>query len=196
MKNKKSFLVGAIATIALCVSLVAGATFALFTGKTETNVAVKAGEIKLVATVKDNTLVTSHKEWNGSAYVDKDGFYAGAAALNASTQTLALVNILPMDKVSFTVSVKNDSTIPVKYRTVITGIEDDGLFAGLKLTVNGVEYSGAVATAWTSLEAGAPIADVTVVIELPGDAGDEYQGRSCTLNYKIEAVQGNADTEG
>ena len=51
MKNRKSIIAGAILSIMLCVSVIAGATFALFTGKAETDIAVKAGEIKLTATV-------------------------------------------------------------------------------------------------------------------------------------------------
>ncbi len=36
---------------------------------------------------------------------------------------------------------------------------------------------------------------VSVKVELPEDAGNEYQDTSCTLYFKVEAIQGNAATE-
>ena len=148
MKSKRNILVGALLSIMLCVSVIAGATFALFTGKAETNIAVKAGEIKLTATVTPDEANTK--------------VFAGTVNFNNETNTLELNNIVPMDKVAFTIAVKNDSTVRVKYRTVI-------------------------------IEVGTDVADVNVVVELPRTAGDEYQGKSCVLNYKVEAVQGNVD---
>ena len=179
MKSKRNILVGALLSIMLCVSVIAGATFALFTGKAETDIAVKAGEIKLTATVTPDEANTK--------------VFAGTVNFNNETNTLELNNIVPMDKVAFKIAVKNDSTVPVKYRTVITGKQDDGLLAGLKLTLNGTEYNGTAVTAWKTLEVGTDVADVNVVVELPRTAGDEYQGKSCVLNYKVEAVQGNVD---
>ncbi len=179
MKSKRNILVGALLSIMLCVSVIAGATFALFTGKAETDIAVKAGEIKLTATVTPDEANTK--------------VFAGTVNFNNETNTLELNNIVPMDKVAFTIAVKNDSNVRVKYRTVITGKQDDGLLAGLKLTLNGTEYNGTAVTAWNTLEVGTDVADVNVVVELPRTAGDEYQGKSCVLNYKVEAVQGNVD---
>lgn len=179
MKSKRNILVGAFLSIMLCISVIAGATFALFTGKVETDIAVKAGEIKLTATVTPDETNTK--------------VFAGTVNFNNETNTLELNNIVPMDKVAFKIAVKNDSTVRVKYRTVITGKQDDGLLAGLKLTLNGTEYNGTAVTAWNTLEVGTDVADVNVVVELPRTAGDEYQGKSCVLNYKVEAVQGNID---
>lgn len=140
MKSKRNILVGAFLSIMLCVSVIAGATFALFTGKAETDIAVKAGEIKLTATVTPDETNTK--------------VFAGTVNFNNETNTLELNNIVPMDKVAFKIAVKNDSTVPVKYRTVITGKQDDGLLAGLKLTLNGTEYNGTAVTAWNTLEVG------------------------------------------
>ena len=179
MKSKRNILVGALLSIMLCVSVIAGATFALFTGKAETDIAVKAGEIKLTATVTPDEANTK--------------VFAGTVNFNNESNTLELNNIVPMDKVAFKIAVKNNSTVRVKYRTVITGKQDDGLLAGLKLTLNGTEYNGTAVTAWNTLEVGTDVADVNVVVELPRTAGDEYQGKSCVLNYKVEAVQGNVD---
>ena len=189
--KRKNILFGAIATIAVCLSIVVGATFALFTSTSEVNVAVTAGTVQVTATI--DHLETSHQEWNAenAAYETKDRLYSGTSMLDTEKQILTLDNIVPSDKAAFTIDVKNDSAVPVKYRTIITSVDDNGLVAGLKITVNGVEFAGSAVTAWTDLAVGGTIDPVNVSVELPLDAGVEYQGKSCILSYKVEAVQGN-----
>lgn len=53
MKNRKSIIAGAILSIMLCVSIVAGATFALFETKDEINVSVGSANVKITATIGD-----------------------------------------------------------------------------------------------------------------------------------------------
>lgn len=196
MKSKKGILVGAIATIALCVSIVTGATFALFTSETKTNVVVKAGTVSVTATIKDEPTAT-HGVWSeeDGAYIVTDGLFAGTAKLdNEKKQTLTLDNIVPTDKVSFTIAVKNDSTVPIKYRTIVACTKDDGLAGGLSVTIDEQKFTTSAIGEWTQLAANGEIADVNVVIELPFDADNKYQNKSCTLSYKVEAVQANGKT--
>ena len=197
MKSKKGILVGAIATIALCVSIVTGATFALFTSETKTNVVVKAGTVSVTATIKDE-LTATHGVWNEEKgiYEEKDFLLAGenAAALDEKKQTLTLDNIVPTDKVSFTIAVKNDSTVPIKYRTIVACTKDDGLAGGLSVTIDEQKFTTSAIGEWTQIAAKGEIADVNVTVELPFDADNKYQNKSCTLSYKVEAVQANGKT--
>ena len=48
---KKKILLSSIVTIALCLCMIAGSTFALFTGTAETNIVVKSGKVELSASV-------------------------------------------------------------------------------------------------------------------------------------------------
>ena len=196
MKSKKGILVGAIATIALCVSIVAGATFALFTSETGTNVAVKSGTVNVTATIKD--VVATHGEWNEEegAYIKTAGLLAGenAAALDEKKQTLTLTNIAPTDKVTFKIAVQNDSNVPIKYRTIVACTKDDGLAGGLSVTLDEQKFTTSAIGEWTQLAANGEIADVNVAVELPFDADNKYQNKSCTLSYKVEAVQANGKT--
>lgn len=196
MKSKKGILVGAIATIALCVSIVAGATFALFTSETGTNVVVKAGTVNVTATIKD--VVATHGEWNEEegAYIKTAGLLAGenAAALDEKKQTLTLTNIAPTDKVTFKIAVQNDSNVPIKYRTIVACTKDDGLAGGLSVTLDEQKFTTSAIGEWTQLAANGEIADVNVAVELPFDADNKYQNKSCTLSYKVEAVQANGKT--
>ena len=195
MKSKKGILVGAIATIALCVSIVAGATFALFTSETKTNVVVKAGTVSVTATIKDEPTAT-HGVWSEEkgAYIVTPGLFAGTAQLDQKKQTLTLDNIVPTDKVSFTIAVKNDSTVPIKYRTIVACTKDDGLAGGLSVTLDEQKFTTSAIGEWTQLAANGEIADVNVAVELPFDADNKYQNKSCTLSYKVEAVQANGKT--
>lgn len=195
MKSKKGILVGAIATIALCVSIVAGATFALFTSETKTNVVVKAGTVSVTATIKDEPTAT-HGVWNEEegAYIVTPGLFAGTAQLDEKKQTLTLDNIVPTDKVSFTIAVKNDSTVPIKYRTIVACTKDDGLAGGLSVTIDEQKFTTSAIGEWTQIAAKGEIADVNVTVELPFNASNDYQNKSCTLSYKVEAVQANGKT--
>ncbi len=196
MKSKKGILVGAIATIALCVSIVAGATFALFTSETGTNVAVKSGTVNVTATIKD--VVATHGEWNEEegAYIKTAGLLAGenAAALDEKKQTLTLTNIAPTDKVTFKIAVQNDSNVPIKYRAIVACTKDDGLAGGLSVTLDEQKFTTSAIGEWTQIAAKGEIADVNVTVELPFNASNDYQNKSCTLSYKVEAVQANGKT--
>lgn len=195
MKSKKGILVGAIATIALCVSIVTGATFALFTSETKTNVVVKAGTVSVTATIKDEPTAT-HGVWSEEkgAYIVTPGLFAGTAQLDEKKQTLTLDNIVPTDKVSFTIAVKNDSTVPIKYRTIVACTKDDGLAGGLSVTIDEQKFTTSAIGEWTQIAAKGEIADVNVTVELPFNASNDYQNKSCTLSYKVEAVQANGKT--
>lgn len=196
MKSKKGILVGAIATIALCVSIVAGATFALFTSETGTNVAVKSGTVNVTATIKDGITAT-HGVWSEEegAYIVTPGLFAGTAKLdNEKKQTLTLENIVPTDKVSFTIAVKNDSTVPIKYRTIVACTKDDGLAGGLSVTIDEQKFTTSAIGEWTQIAAKGEIADVNVTVELPFNASNDYQNKPCSLSYKVEAVQANGKT--
>ena len=53
--KSKTFL-GAVLSIALCASLIAGATFAIFTSESKVNIAVTSGTVKVTAEVTGLTL--------------------------------------------------------------------------------------------------------------------------------------------
>ena len=57
MKNR--IIISSILTIALCLSMIAGSTFALFTSESKVDIAVTSGKIDVVATIDETTLATS-----------------------------------------------------------------------------------------------------------------------------------------
>ena len=199
MKNaKRNVIVSAMLAIALCVSVVAGATFALFTSNSSVNIAITSGNVEVTATASD-LVVYSPKSVNETGIVDDADISdntnevkvfgnGGTAALSGSE--LKLDNMTPGDKATFKITVKNKSTVAIKYRTVIEAA-DEGLLAGLKISIGGKNTVGA--TEWQKLEANAEIPDAekACVIELPVNAGSEYENKKCTLTFTVEATQGN-----
>ncbi|MBO5889285.1 MAG: hypothetical protein J6Q58_04010 [Clostridia bacterium] len=194
---KRNVLVSAILAIMLCVSLIAGATFALFTSESKVNIAVTSGKVSVVANIDETSVQT--KQLYDTQYEDgKGNMFMGEDVVATFTAAgLELNNVVPGDGIKFNIVVKNESTVSVKYRTIISCENDNGLFAGLNITVgNNENYSGVTLVSnWAQLAVGSADEIVPVTIELPEGAGNEYQDKTCTISYKVEAVQGNATVE-
>jgi predicted ribosomally synthesized peptide with SipW-like signal peptide len=135
--------------MALCGSLIAGSTYALFTDTAEVNIAVTSGKVDVVAKVSDLATYSAVAEKNlpstysksdedkvegGDKLGDYSGTYyyvhqtnaagedsgsfvnGGTASWNNTTSTLTLDKITPGDKVTFNISVANNSNVATKYR--------------------------------------------------------------------------------
>ena len=204
---KKKVLFTSIVTIALCLSLIAGSTFALFTSDSTVNVAITAAKVEMKASITDLELY-SVKATDGGSIVDEfGGTYefegplanfanGGTAILDGSVLTLKQVT--PGDKVSFNVQGANGSDVTIQYRVVVKFLEGVKLMSGLWVTIEGNTYPilESYTSAWQTLEPGKNIDPENIVIEFPVDKGNEYQEESCKISITVEAVQGNADVEG
>lgn len=191
---KSKTLLASVAAIAICASLIAGATFAIFTSKAEVNIAVSSGSVSVTATVDTDSIAT--KQLYDAEYQSGTGHVSPDATVEFADGTLSLSNVIAGDGVKFNIVVKNESTVGVKFRTLVMCDEDNGLFAGLQVSVNGVTFDGTTAvSAYTAVEPGSDDVIVPVEIELPESAEGTLGGKKCVVVYRIEAVQGNAKTE-
>lgn len=189
---KKKIILSAIMSIVLCVSLIAGATFAIFTSESKVNIAVTSGKVDVSATIDEKSVKS--KQLYDEEYTDETHMYQGEAEF--TEDGLKLSKFLPGDGIQFNIIVKNNSSVTVKYRTIIGCESDNGLFYGLNFYVNGALFGGStVVSEYTTINQGSGDVLVSVKVELPEDAGNEYQDTSCTLYFKVEAIQGNAATE-
>ncbi len=195
-KMGKSILLSSLAIVAFG-GIAAGTTYALFTSNAETTVSVSTGKVKVDTKVSDIHLYSldestdTTKELAEGATTFTNG---GTFAYDENTGAIELDRLTPGDKVEFTITATNSSTVNIKYRTVLKTL-DKGLFQGLKVIVNDTEYDGTTAFSnYATLSAETDFTDkeYKFSIELPKDAGDEYQEKSCELNFNVEAVQGNA----
>ena len=69
---KKNSLIASILTIAMCFIIICGSTYALFTSESRVNVAVKAANIDIVATVENVALDSTLGENLAQTSVDFD----------------------------------------------------------------------------------------------------------------------------
>ena len=204
---KKKTIATSVLAIAMSASLAVGGTYALFTSESKVNVAITSGKVEVVATVANlqaysgswNTTTseydsvvstTKYTGTNAAGYYFANGGFAG---VSTTANTVTLDRITPMDKVTFDVVLTNNSNVAIQYRTVIKVVEDDGLFSGLevKIGTDAQVYGGTTTySRWTPFDG--VTKTVPVSIELPQGAGNEYQNKSCTISYTVEAVQGNA----
>lgn len=216
---KKKALISSILTIAVCVSLIAGATFALFTSESQVNVAVTAGKVDVQAMILNDTMQLFSAladptadpnaegtliDENGATYIYKDrtkeATFTNGGTATIVGNTLNLDKVTPGDKVTFNIKITNRSNIAVQYRVRVACTYGADLFYGLNFKVNDTDFSKVLShtSAWKPLEAvengEKEIDNVTVSVDLPIDAGNRYQDKTCKIVYVVEAVQGNAAT--
>lgn len=195
---KKKIILSSALTIAMCASLVTGATYALFSSESKVNVAVSSGTVEVVATAGELTLSS-----RGVASEDGKTFALGGTATVTDGNKVTLENIVPGDKVEIPLLIENKSNVTIKYRTVVKYINDTGLASGLDIlldmdTTDEVEaekFNGYAATKWTTMEALQTIGNAEIVIDFPYLTTDQnqYQNKAAELMFTVEAVQGNAD---
>ena len=198
MKKK---LLTTLLTIALCLSLSVGATFALFTDEAKVNVAVTSGTVDVEANVNTLAYKTLTKDWtafdDGSTTTNFDNL-GGSATVQDGTVTLS--KVAPGDGVSFNIDVVNKSDIKVKYRTTITNANnsDEALFKALQVSVDGNKFFGKTSSAWALLDEstnGSVVKTISVKVELPAEAeGAELMGKTCEFVVSVDAIQANAET--
>ena len=204
---KKKALLFSILTIAACLCIIAGSTFALFTSSTTVNVAVTAANVEVVATID-----SAMKTWslNDTTYrTDKTFTNGGSVGIieNTNEQKLEIVRMTPGDRLEFTIKVENKSNVALQYRVhaiseILDGAPKDLTDAlTITATVDGVDYpvtgteniSEWISAPLNSGAAGA-ITDIVVTIEFPNGTAahdNEYKKAGSSITFTVEAVQGN-----
>ncbi len=212
---KKKTLAASIMSIAMCGSLVTGATFALFTSEHKTNVAISSGKVEVVATLENlevysPTLIAADASaildpTNAATNTENKGVFVNGGTAELASPEITLSNMTPGDYATFQIKITNYSTVNTQYRTILKVIDDDGLVNGLEMGIKKsseeayADYSGAtIYSNWESLSIPAGESEVVELndckIELPIAAGNEYQDKSCKFVCVVEAIQANADT--
>lgn len=186
--KKRNILLSSICSIMLCLSIVVGATFALFTSESKVNVAVTSGKVEVNAYATNERLSSTL------------GANLPETSIRIEDNEVIIDKIVPGDVFNFDIIVENKSNVTVKYQTIISLVEGLELFNGLEVTIGDAKFNGMTATsAWNELAPvvgeNATVFTVPVSITLPVDAGNEYQDLTTKLSYTIKAVQANADTE-
>ena len=119
---KKKIIISSIAMIALCLCLIAGSTFALFTAETTVDIAVTAGDLEVSAEIVEGSdMLASLGDYDDASAVDptsdftrRDKFANGGSA-DLTGGKLVISQMTPGDGVCFKVLVKNTGDVAVKY---------------------------------------------------------------------------------
>ncbi len=188
---KKKTIVSSLLTIVLCLSLIAGSTYALFTSEDEVNIAITSGEVSIVATILDGMKTYSLDEEQAPGAFANGG--KATFTVENDEKLLNLEKMTPGDKVAFTIQITNNSNVIVKYR--VTWDMEGDLAEALKVTVDDKTFEAGT-SAWETWPIPASENDkvetIDVVIELPADTGNEYQEKLAKITFTVEAIQGNA----
>lgn len=191
--TKRNVIVSAFLAIALCMSVVAGATFALFTSSAKVNLSITSATVKATADV-ENLKLYSTTEVNPATNKGKKQDLTGKTFLlggtaNFADGVLTLDRLAPGDGVTFDIKVTNKSNIDVKYRVVIGEATGSDLADALDITVNCDKYEGAINTEWNEVAANAEIPSIPVKVELPVAADNDYAEKTVSLDITVEVVQ-------
>ncbi len=209
---KKKALLSSILTIVLCISIIAGSTFALFTSSDEIDVAVTAGNVELTAVYDTASMLTwSLNETEADARkADANGVnhFANDGTAKFDGDTVVIDRMTPGDVAKFKIVVTNSSNVNIQYRIkmiseAVAGAED--LTPALVTTayVDGYNYivndNGAEkVTPWAYIDANEDIDDFWVTVNFPnhdtdGSVDNQYKNRKAKISFVVEAVQGNAN---
>lgn len=185
---KKKVILSATLSILLCLSLIVGSTFALFTGTDTVNVAVTAGKVAVSAAI-DNLKTYSME--NETTPVGT--FENGGTAVFTDAKALVLDKVTPGDKATFDVTITNNSDVAASYRIrlYVEGALANALVA--TATIDGTDVALSTvesATDWAAFNGKESIV-VPMSVLLPVEAGNENQGKSAKVIVVVEAVQGN-----
>lgn len=150
--KKKAILISSISAIMLCVGLIVGLTFALFTSETAINVSIRSAVVNIDASIKDCKLYSAKASADGAltdeygaTYVEEEQtngkFANGGSATIKEDGTIAFTGMTAGDKVQFTVDLTNTSNISIKYNTLLAlvGQETNSLFSALNVDISAVK---------------------------------------------------------
>lgn len=185
---KKRMLLSSIMMIVLCVSLISGATFALFTSESKTNITIQSGKVEVVSIISDLKTYSLDVEQQNGLFEN-----GGLAVLDNEKGTVELKKVTPGDKATFKLVIENKSNVSVKYcvKYFVSGDLAEGLLITETEGGNTSEIKSQLSPEWTLVKEAGQLHEKLISIELPKDAGNEYQNMEATVEIAVYAVQGN-----
>lgn len=209
-RNKTSLILPSLLTIIGCIAIASGSTYSLFTSSSENNITISSGKVDVVSSLSQ--LKTYSKTSESSDYIEQENgsFYlGGSASISSDNSSLEINNITPGDKFSFTLTIKNNSTVSSKIRYSYGLSEDSSIYSKKLLgkfnivsKINDTEKSYKDSdNTMISYKSGYETLDkdtnktIDFTFELPIDMNEsDLEGVNLSLSIKVEAIQGNADT--
>ena len=200
MKNFKKIIVPAIAAIALCISLIAGATYAWFTDEAKTNVnKIQSGKLDVALEMSMD---------NGATWTTAEGQTLSFLKMNAEGELTADANILWEPGCTYKLPllrVINNGNLALKYKVALSGATGDlNLLEAISFTANITKDGADTATTMTGAY-GSVLAESMLKPEIDGvksfdiialeakmdeNAGNEYMGLAVNnISVTVYAMQ-------
>ena len=204
MKNIKKVIVPAIAAIALCISLIAGATYAWFTDTAKSN----------VNTIKSGKLDVALEMQEGDEWVSAEGKTLSFLKMKEDGTLAADENVLWEPGCTYKLPllrVINNGNLALKYRVVLSGATGDlKLLDAISFTANVTKNGEDTATPVTGAY-GSVIAENMLKPEIDGvksfdtialeakmdeEAGNEYRDLTVTgVSVTVYAMQATYESD-
>lgn len=190
---KKRIILTSVLSIAMCLSLIVGATMAFFGSESKANISVTGANVNVVASIDPATGFTTYSNGKTSeelGYPNGEFENGGTASIDAEG-TLVLNAISAGDSVKVRVDIDNESNIRIQYRARVV-CEEGEEFLDLFEIENDIRHM-----AWQIAEIGNDLKDeiVEVTIGLPEDVNlEDFEGQTIKFAIVVEAVQANAET--
>lgn len=168
---KKKLLLSSILVIALCLALIAGSTFALFTSEQTINVAVTAGNVDVVAVIDETSIQTKSLGLDTAyaTYAARTDFENGGAVSfeentdgSVNYKSLVIERMTPGDAIKFNIDITNNSDVDMQYRVRMTsnlptGATVKDLSDALVVTVTTAQGKSAVIKETVDESTGTPV---------------------------------------
>lgn len=208
-------------TILVCLCIITGATFALFTSKDTVNITVAAGQVQVIASMSIDTVRTTFKTYTDSTYSistptkydsDNNPVYnfenAGTATLKGG-RVLTLDRVTPGDEVNLHVNIENKSNVAIKYIVVATVSSNSSqqypLDDYLEVYVDNAKVGSSgktyVPSNWKTVDPYSGITSIPVQVWLPDDIGGSsvddnlYQNATAEITFTVYAIQANVTNQ-
>ena len=178
---KRKVLLTSILTIVLCLCLISGSTYALFTDSSSVKVVASSAMVNVDAHITG----FAAKSMTTDRQPNADGSYtfANGGTVKLVGSELQIENMCPGDSVTVTVYVSNSSNILTNcsVNTTYSSTGSTSLASALVI-------SGDTVSAVSSGESRA----FTFTITLPEETGNDYQGKNTTVTITVSATQANS----
>ena len=217
--KRKIFLTSVI-TILVCLCIITGATFALFTSKDTVNITVAAGQVQVIASMSVDSVRTTFVDYQDTTYEKSSpSYYDGGNPVyyfeNMGTATLkggrvlTLDRVTPGDEVNLHVNIENKSNVAIKYIVVATVSSNSSqqypLDDYLEVYVDNAKVGSSgktyVPSNWKTVEPYSGINNIPVQVWLPDDIGGSsvddnlYQNATAEITFTVYAIQANVTNQ-
>ena len=219
MNNKKKIIIVSTITIAVCLALITGSTFALFTAGENQNVAITAANMVVTATPVDGSDLDTKVDFTlGTELAGKLPIITqDDVSFDSATNEIKLNRMTPGDYVTFAIEVENKGNIAVDcavnftqkmleataeipaekanklWNALKVDVTKDGTALFTDLAINSTTFAS---TSSEMVLAAGEKATYEITIKFPnsdfdGSIDNQYINTNCAFVFAMTAVQHN-----